>query len=69
MNQALEEVLGFIPDDPERDLDNPYRQYTKTKQIGYLDQLLGNAKPYESPRYHQTLGLFLEWKEGKDKYP
>ena len=69
MNQALEEVLGFIPDDPERALDAPYRPYTKTKQIGYIDQLLGNADPYESPRYEQTLRLFSEWKEGRDKYP
>ena len=69
MNQALAEMLGFIPDDPERALDAPYRPYTKTKQIGYLDQLLGNAEPFESLRYQQSLRLFLERKEGRDKYP
>ena len=74
-------VLGFIPDDPERALDALYTPYTKTKQIGYTDELLGvddvthkcflqsKAEQYESPRYRQSLRLFSEWKEGKDKYP
>ena len=62
MNQAWAGALGFIPHDPERALDAPYTPYTKTKQIGYTDELLGKAELYESPRYQQSLRLFLEWK-------
>ena len=62
MNQAWAEVLGFIPDDSERALDALYTPYTKTKQIGYTDELLGKAELYESPRYQQSLRLFWEWK-------
>ena len=62
MNQAWAEVLGFIPDDPERALDALYTPYTKTKQIGYTDELLGKTEQYESPRYRQSLRLFPEWK-------
>ena len=54
---------------PERASDDLQKPYTKTKKIGYTDELLGNADPYESPRYQQTLRLFSEWKEGRDKYP
>ena len=66
MNQAWAGVLGFIPDGPEKALDALYMPYTKTKQIGYIDELLGKAEPYESPRYRQSLRLFWEWK-GKER--
>ena len=81
MKQAWEKVLGLIPSDPEMALDAFYTPYTKTKQIGYTDERLGEddvthkcflqskAEQDESHRYRQSLRLFLEWKEGKDKYP
>ena len=62
-------LLGLLPDNPERALGALYTPYTKTKQIGYIDELLGKAELYESPRYQQSLRLFWGGREGKDKYP
>ena len=71
-------VLGFTPNWPECGFEGLGIGYTRTKQIGYVDELLGidnleheriihlKEQGYVGPRYKRSLKAFEAWKKEKE---
>ena len=78
MMEAWAGVLGLTPNWPECSFEDLAMGYTRTNQIGYVDELLGiddlehkriihlKEQKYVSPRYKRSLKAFEAWKKEKE---